>query len=188
MIRKSLLLFALPLLISSSVFATVTSHKEWSAPHIKLTLSPSTNNPAIYNAYLRKAKADKTATQWLQTTSRITDVQFDKEENTVTATADNGYFLGNFTSSQQIYTVTQSACSMKKEGEVYKDDRCANSSSTYGIASQNVEFSSGKASMRWTDVNPGDYMISFGTQVQNSEGDTVFSTYDYKFITVPAKA
>ncbi len=188
MIRKSLLVFALSILTSSSVFATVTSHKAWSVPEIKLTFSQSKNNPSIYNAYLSKAKADKAATQWLQAISKINNVQFFKDDNLVTATADTSYFLGNFTSEHQMYTVTQSACTAKKEGDSLQEDHCSHSSSTYGVDSEATEFSSGKASMTWTDVMPGDYLISFSTSVQNSDGDTIFSSSDFKFVTIPAKA
>lgn len=185
MIRKSLLLFSLSILASSSVFAAVTSHKEWGVPNIKLTFNQSKNNLGIYNAYLSKAKADKTATQWLQATSKINDIQFVEDENAVIATANTSYFLGNFGSEDQFYTVTQSVCTAKDD---FKEEHCSNSSSGYLVESEHAEFTGGESSMYWTDVKPGDYLISFRTSIQNDESDTIFSSYDFAFFTVPAPA
>lgn len=186
MIRKSLLLLALSIFASSSVLATVTSHKEWNAPGLKLTLSPTKNNTALYNMYLSNAKADKTATQWLQATSKINDVKIFEDKTTIFASANSTYFLGNFTTEYQIYVVTHSVCTMKKEGELYKQDRCSNSSSIYSVEPNRAEFSSGDAGMSWTDIQPGDYLINFGVAVKNIDGETMFNTYDSKLITIPA--
>lgn len=188
MIRKSLLLLALSIFASSSVLATVTSHKEFNAPGLKLTLSPSKNNAGLYNMYLSKAKANKAATQWLQATSKMNDVKIFKDKTTLFASANTTYFLGNFTTEYQIYVVTHSVCTMKKEGELYKQDRCSNSSSIYSVEPNRAEFSSGDAGMSWTDIQPGDYLIDFAIAVKNMDGDTLFNTSDSKAVTISANA
>lgn len=182
------MLCALSIFTSSSTFATLTSHKEWGVRDIKLTVNSSKSNPSLYNFYLKKAK-DEQKPQWLQATSKMNEVKFSEENNNmVTASADTSYFLGNFLSNYQIYKVTQSVCTMKKDGDSITDDHCSYSSSIYSVGPEGAEFSSGNAAMSWSDVKPGEYIISFGISVENTDGDTVFSTYDYKFLTVPETA
>lgn len=191
MINKNLLtltLTALSVLTCNTSFATATatSHKTWGVPEIKFTINQN-KAPASYNPYHAKKKRNEIANNYLAASTKITSLDISSDDGiTVTAQADASQFLGNFGIAPQTYTVTHTVCTLQKQGDIYTNERCSNSSSDYMIAPGDSTFSTNNASMRWAGAEPGDYLVAFSTSIQNTQGDTIFYSYDYLPLNITA--
>jgi hypothetical protein len=192
---KSLLILILASFTTSSIFANgmtsgnLISHKEWGSPHIKLTdKETQSGNSLFFNAMnkLNKSKYD----QFLQTWDRVESIAVSKDDPTlVTASGEHFYYLENNTSTDQTYTVTRSICAAKEVDAGFPVVECSNISDVIQVNAGTVAGKSGMASLDWYNVQPGKYMVTFSTSVQNSNSLMImYSSFDAQYITVPAKA
>ncbi|HSW69765.1 MAG TPA: hypothetical protein VLI69_06410 [Gammaproteobacteria bacterium] len=192
---KSLLILVLASFTTSSIFANgmnsgnLISHKEWYLPNIKLTDKETQPGNSVFFNVMNKANMSK-YDQFLETWDRVESIAVSKDDPTlVNATGEHSYYLMNNTSMNQIYTVTRSICTAKEVDKGFPIEQCSNISDVIQVDAGTVAEKSGTASLDWHNVQPGKYMVTFSTSVQNNTTLMImYSSFDAQFITVPPQA
>lgn len=175
-------------LVSASVMASETnyanliSHQEWSDANIKLNSNSTKLDQFNISKFISQTKESRVSGELITDLAKVWDVKVNPSGSSSVIDVINQIYIKNSLLTQA-YTITRSACAINTHGN--GSQVCSYTKDTVSVDGKPYE-SNGSFTANWTPTEAGKYIVVFGASIQNNSNVTVFESYDYRNITVPA--